>query len=192
MVDTDQLGSANPEGSIEQLNERKERGAGFGLYLRSFGAEYFRFVEEWPDLEGHPEISPASRDLDSRLVEAVTAQLPTFALANVDDATPPEGLIQLFAPNDEWTRVADELIRIADLVVVYLGDASSGLLRELLVLDAVKAHDRTLIVLGGTMESRRLSEDLRELLARFTFRVRESAADVGAAMAPLISRLRSG
>ena len=78
-------------------------------------------------------------------------------------------MIQLFVRDEDWTTVADELIRRAAFVVVFLDEASEGLLRELIVLDELQAHPRTLVVCGDSLPADP-GPELDALLARFNRR----------------------
>lgn len=182
-----QLGRVETAQGADKLAGQITSKEGIGLYLRNFGEEYFRFIDERPDLEEEPLVEPMARDFDTRLVDTITSRIPLFALANVMDPTPSVSLIQLFVSDDKWTMVADELIRIARFIVLVLGAGSPGLLRELMVVDALNANDKTLVILGAAIDEEALGDELKELLSRFPHYVREGLPEIETALSDMFS-----
>lgn len=184
-----QLKQTDPKNNTEELSRIKEKQQPFALYLRSFSAEYFQYVETSYDIDEHADITVMTRPLDTYLVNTIAQQLPLFALANINDTAPPNGMLQLFTQNEDWMIVADELIRTATLVIVYLNEATPSLLRELTILDLTNSHNRTLLVLGKTIKNKQLSNELEKLLKRFSHQTTESPSDIEAVATQLLKQL---
>lgn len=166
----DRLRATGPE-AVEALAGHVRAGRPFGIYLRSFAGEHFRFLEASPNLAELPEIEPIARELDTEIARLVSDRMPLFALANVGDPTPPAEVAQLFVADETWERTATELLRRADLVVLHLAQATPSLLCELVVLDELDARDRTLVIAGEALADQ---PDLEALLKRFPHRAAET------------------
>ena len=153
-------------------------GEAFAVYLRSFSGEYFQYLEK-PLVGGSEyrlpvEYEVVERDFDLALATAVEGLIPTFALANVSDASVSRKLQILCVPDEEWFIVACELISAADVVLVHLAAVTESLLAELTVLDRQSLHEKTLLIWGKEFDSRELPEAEKELVSRFPNRVAEA------------------
>ena len=75
------------------------------LYLRSFSAEYFRYLQTTSD-SGRDGLAQKyetlERELDQILIAAARDQLPFFALANSRDASASSEIRVLYVPTPDW------------------------------------------------------------------------------------------
>jgi hypothetical protein len=171
----DQLSRPSSKEGIEALEQVRENKLGFALYLRSFGDEYFRYAERRVDISSPREASTLPREFDARLIGLLARRLKCFGLANLDDPSPPTELIQLFVLNKDWAIVADQLMRRADRVILYLSDESPGLLREMAVLSRLGIEKRVLIVLPTLGSNDRQARERKALLDGYPNQIQEEA-----------------
>ena len=122
----------------------------FALYLRSFQTEYFQYLESvkggGSDDDFPYEFEARQRDFDTALISRVAPALPVFGLANIRDASVPQALALLVAPDEQWLRVACELIVKAEAVILYLSASTLSVLAEVEILRQLQAQRRTFIV----------------------------------------------
>lgn len=174
----DQLALPSSKQGIKALEEVAEEKSPFALYLRSFGGEYFRYRERRADISSPLETSALRREFDSRLISLMARRMKCFGLANLDDPSPPETLIQLFVLNKDWASVADQLMRSADRIILYVSDESPGLVREMAVLSRLKIQKRVLVVLPKPGGEDTRPRERNDLLNGFPNQIREDADDL--------------
>ena len=86
------------------------------------------------------------REFDAALISLVARALPVFGLANIRDASAPQALALLVTPDEQWLRVACELIAKTKAVILYLSASTLSVLAEVEILRQVQAELRTFIV----------------------------------------------
>ena len=149
--------------SLEQMkthegHEQAERiareavaeGRPFGLYLRNFllGAQVLPGRD---DPHGSPQVLTLASAGDVSMQKLIAGRkrdsIPFVSIANrAADGGP---LPHLVLSNEHWERAAEILIRHAGVVVMYFLTLTPGVAREVELLRAAGAAERTLIVVAG-------------------------------------------
>jgi len=173
----DVLKQAGKRRDTDEFLALAESGEPFALYLRSFSAEFFQFLEK-PILDG-PETSlpieyeVVERDFDTALSEVTDQALPLYALANASDPSLSRKLRIVAVPDREWFAVACELILEAAVVVVHLSAVTESLLAELVALERLSCQGKTFLIIGKDFNLEQLHPDETTRLASFEHRTEE-------------------
>lgn len=174
---------AEHQSAQAQLRECRDSGKPFVLFLRSFSSEQRSFRKDGAVSEQF--IAYSSQFMNSLALQLAQEGIQVIRLHGGSDALFPDevGVGNILSTNAEnWEAVAKELIVAASAIVLFIGELSPGVARELQLIRHHARVDETLvrIVDVGETPSPENSdpEGLRESLADFREMDWQALADV--------------
>lgn len=143
----------------------------FALYLRSFSAETFHYLET-TSVGGsayaiQTKREPVARSFDESMLDAFSDFLPVYGLANANDPSASTGLSLLFVLNETWLKTVVELVCEAQVVIVHLRIITESLLVELSAIHQLGLQSRTILLRSNEFPADELDTAETNILKSF-------------------------